>query len=185
MSDAFFQLEIDGCDVAWAVSRVQGRERLDAPFRFRVHAKPVDVALLDPEERVRDQEIPHLFSAVVENVGSPIGVFAFARIGVFVKRSSVESPERPEDVREVPGHARLRRPVARLAGAREGHLVLGARFLEASLGPVDVREVAHETSFEEPIVGSACRIGGSLVAVPGVVVLGQRQVQIPEGGERQ
>ena len=38
----------------------------------RVHAQAVDVILLDPEQRVRDQEVAHFVAAVVEDLRAPL-----------------------------------------------------------------------------------------------------------------
>ena len=51
--------------------------------------------LLQPVERVRDQEVAHLVTAVVEHQGAPVGVLALARIGVFVQFGAVEQRQTP------------------------------------------------------------------------------------------
>ena len=55
-----------------------------------VHAQPVDVVLLQPEHRVRDQEGADLVAAVVEDQRAPIAMLALARIGVLVQGGAVE-----------------------------------------------------------------------------------------------
>ena len=61
--------------------------------RDRIHAQTVDVILVQPEERVADQEIAHLVAAVVENQRAPILVLALARIHVLVQIGAVEFRE--------------------------------------------------------------------------------------------
>ena len=58
--------------------------------RHGVHAQAVDVILLEPEERVRQQEVPHLVPPVVEDERAPILMLALPRIGVLVERGAVE-----------------------------------------------------------------------------------------------
>ena len=52
-----------------------------------VDAQAVDVELLEPVERVGDQEVPHLVAAVVEDQRAPVGMLAVARILVLVQRA--------------------------------------------------------------------------------------------------
>ena len=56
-----------------------------------VDAEPVDVELLEPEQRIRDQEVAHLVSAVVEHQGAPVGMLALARVGMLIERRAVEA----------------------------------------------------------------------------------------------
>ena len=70
----------------------------------RVDAQPVDVELLEPVERVREQEVPHLVAAEVEDERAPVRVLAAARVGVLVERGPVEARERPVVAREVRRH---------------------------------------------------------------------------------
>ena len=56
-----------------------------------VDADAVDVELLEPVQRVGDQEVAHLLAAEVEDVGAPVGVLAPARVGVLVERGAVEA----------------------------------------------------------------------------------------------
>ena len=69
----------------------------------RVHAKAVDVILVDPEERVRQQKILDFVAAVVENQRAPIGMLAEARVGVFVEMRAVEKGEAVRVAREMRG----------------------------------------------------------------------------------
>jgi len=45
--------------------------------------------------RVGDQEVAHLGAAEVEDERAPVGLFAAARVGVFVQRGAVEPGQRP------------------------------------------------------------------------------------------
>ena len=90
-----------------------------------VDAQAVDVELLEPVQRVGDQEVAHLAAAEVEDVGAPVGLLAAARVGVLVERRAVEAGERPLVLREVRGHpvhdhadAGLVQPVDRGSGSR-------------------------------------------------------------------
>ena len=69
-----------------------------------VDPQPVDVELLEPVQRVRDEEVAHLAAAVVEDVRAPVAVLAAPRVGVLVQRLAVEAREGEVVLREVPGH---------------------------------------------------------------------------------
>ena len=56
----------------------------------RVDAQPVEVILVQPEERAVDQELAHLVAGVVEDLGAPLLVLADPVVGVFVERRAVE-----------------------------------------------------------------------------------------------
>ena len=70
----------------------------------RIHPQAVDVELLQPVQRVGDQEVADLGAAEVEHVGAPVELLAAARIGVLVERGAVESAQRPRVLGEVRGH---------------------------------------------------------------------------------
>ena len=70
----------------------------------RVHAQPVDVELVQPVQRVGDEEVAHLVAAEVEDVRAPVGVLAATRVGVLVQRGAVETGEGPLVLREVRRH---------------------------------------------------------------------------------
>ena len=72
--------------------------------RDGVDPQPVDVELLQPVDRVGDEEVAHLEPAEVEHVGAPVGLVATARVGVLVERQPVEPGEREGVAREVPRH---------------------------------------------------------------------------------
>ena len=69
-----------------------------------VDADPVGVVLAQPVERVREQEVPHLRPAEVEDERAPVGMRAAARVGVLVQVRPVEGGERPVVAREVRRH---------------------------------------------------------------------------------
>ena len=64
----------------------------------------VDVVLAHPEQRVGDEEVPHLVAAEVEDQRAPVRVRAAARVGVLVERGAVEARERELVAREVRRH---------------------------------------------------------------------------------
>ena len=72
--------------------------------RHRVHPQAVDVELLEPVQRVGDQEVAHLGAAEVEDVGAPVELLAAAGVGVLVERGAVEAAQRPRVLGEVRGH---------------------------------------------------------------------------------
>ena len=69
-----------------------------------VDPQAVDVELVDPVERVGDEEVADLVAAVVEDERAPVRVLALAGIGVLVERGAVEAGEGPVVLREVGGH---------------------------------------------------------------------------------
>ena len=68
--------------------------------RDRVDAQAVDVILLEPEQRVRQQEVADLVAAVVEDQRAPVLVLALPRIGVLVERGAVEARQAVRVLRE-------------------------------------------------------------------------------------
>ncbi len=58
-----------------------------------VHAQPVDVIALDPEQRARQQETSHLVAAVVEDEAAPVRMEPLAGVGVLVEMRPVEVSE--------------------------------------------------------------------------------------------
>ncbi len=102
--------ELDGLDVlptsvlvghpfAMFPAVVEVEHRSDCIDPERIHME-----LLDPEQRVGDQESLHLAAPEVENEGTPVGVFATARIVVLVQRCPVEPPQGPVVFGEVRGN---------------------------------------------------------------------------------
>ena len=56
-----------------------------------IHAQPVEMELVQPIERARQEEVLDLVAAKIKDQGSPILVLAHTRIGVLIKGSAVES----------------------------------------------------------------------------------------------
>src|SRR4029077_10620373 len=54
------------------------------------HPQTVDVILVEPEERVRDEKIADFIASEVENERAPIRLLALARVHVLVKISAIE-----------------------------------------------------------------------------------------------
>ena len=106
-----------------------------------VHADAVGMVLLRPEDRVGDQEVRHLRSAVVIDQSAPVRMRALARIEMLVQAGSVERGHSEGVAREVrrhpvqdhadPGlmqrvdkvHEVLRRSVAACGSVITGYLV--------------------------------------------------------------
>ena len=70
----------------------------------RIDAQAVDGVALQPEQRVRHQEIDDFGAAVIVDQRAPVEVAALHRIGVLVQRGAVEMAEAMRIVREMPGH---------------------------------------------------------------------------------
>ena len=70
----------------------------------RVDAKAVDVILVQPEQRVREQEAPHLVAPVVEDQRPPVLVLPLPRVGVLVQRGAVEAGQAVLVLGKVAGH---------------------------------------------------------------------------------
>ena len=68
--------------------------------RDGVDAQAVDVELVEPVERVGDEEVAHLRAAVVEDQRAPVGVLAEPRVVVLVQRGAVEAAQREVVLRE-------------------------------------------------------------------------------------
>ena len=72
--------------------------------RDGVDAQAVGVVLLQPEERVGEQEAAHLGAPVVEDERAPVAVLALPRIGVLEERRAVELGEPERVLRKVARH---------------------------------------------------------------------------------
>ena len=102
--------EVDGLEVLAAAEAV----RHPLPFLarvveiehrgHRVHAQAVGVVLVEPEQRVREEEVADLVAPVVEDERAPFAVLADARVLVFVERRAVEADQAVAVLREVAGH---------------------------------------------------------------------------------
>ena len=131
----------------------------------RVDPQSVDVIVLEPVERIGDEEIAHLVPPVVEDLRAPVRVLAEPRIGVLVERGAVERREAvlvarkvrrdPVDDHAEAGlvaavdeiHQVLRRPVPRRRRVVPHHLVAPGAVVRilGDAHQLDVREcqVAH------------------------------------------
>ena len=69
-----------------------------------VDAQAVDVELLEPVDRVGDEEVAHLEPAEVEDVGAPVGLVAAPGVRVLVEGQAVEAREGERVAREVARH---------------------------------------------------------------------------------
>src|SRR6185436_13026153 len=58
-----------------------------------VDAQSVDVKLVDPVERVRDEEIANFVAAIVEDQRAPVGMLTETRIFMLEQRSAVETTQ--------------------------------------------------------------------------------------------
>ncbi len=67
-----------------------------------IDAESVDVKLVQPEERVGDEEVLDFVAAIVVNESAPVGG-ALARVGVLVEMGAVELGEAVGVAREVRG----------------------------------------------------------------------------------
>ena len=72
--------------------------------RDGVHAQAVGVVLLQPEERVGEQEAADLGAPVVEDERAPVAVLALPRIGMLEERGAVEPGEPVGVLGEVARH---------------------------------------------------------------------------------
>jgi hypothetical protein len=70
----------------------------------RVHAQPVNVKAVAPEQRVGGQKIADLVAAVIEDQRAPILVRPLARVFVLVKGRAVKAGQRPFVAREMRRH---------------------------------------------------------------------------------
>ena len=69
-----------------------------------VHTQAVDVVLVEPEQRIGDEKIPHLVASVVENIRPPIAVLALPRIGMLVQMRAVEHGQSVRVLGKMRGH---------------------------------------------------------------------------------
>ena len=52
--------------------------------RHCIHTKPVDMELLDPEQGIGHEKILNLFSSIIKDIGSPVGMLSPPPIRMFV-----------------------------------------------------------------------------------------------------
>src|SRR6476659_8263480 len=72
--------------------------------RHCIDTQSVYMKLVEPVERISDEEIAHLIATVVEDVRTPIGMLAFARIEVLIKRGAIEAAESESVFRKMRGN---------------------------------------------------------------------------------
>ena len=102
--------EIDGLEVFVAAEHVgdplAGLARVVQVNhrRHRIDAQAVNVVAVQPEQRVAEEEVAYLGTAVVENLGAPVAVFAQPRVGVLVKVCAVKVAQAMQVVGEVRGN---------------------------------------------------------------------------------
>ncbi len=120
----------------------------------RIHSKPVDVILAKPEQSVRDQEVPHLVTRVVEDQRAPVGVLAQAGILVLVEGRAVEASQREV----VPGK-------------------MGGNPVEQHPDAVLVAQIHEEAEVVRIPVARRRRVVAAHLVAPGAVerILGDRQ----------
>ncbi len=75
--DVLAPAELVGHPVPRPFRKVQVQHRRD-----RVHAQAVGVVLVEPEQRVREEEVADLVPPVVEHERAPVALLALERIGV-------------------------------------------------------------------------------------------------------
>ena len=86
--------------------------------RHGIDPQSIDVELLDPVQRVRQQEIADFVARVVEDVRPPLGVIAQSRILVFVAGGAVKATQCPVVLRKMRRH-----PVQQHTDARHVHRI--------------------------------------------------------------
>ncbi len=90
-----------------------------------VHPQAIEVVLLQPEDRVADEEVAHLVAAVVEHQALPLRLEATPRVGVFVQRCAVKGGQTVGVGRKVGRHPVQQHPNAMLVqGVHQVHQVL-------------------------------------------------------------
>ena len=66
---------------------------------------------VEPEERVGDEEVPHLVAAVAVDEAAPVGVGALSRVVVLVEGGAVETGQIVVVAREMRGTQSRRTPI--------------------------------------------------------------------------
>ena len=56
----------------------------------RIHPKSIHMELFNPEQGIRNQEVPHFIFPIIKNLCSPIRMFSLSWICVFISRSPIE-----------------------------------------------------------------------------------------------
>ena len=173
-----------------------------------VHPQAVHAKALQPVQRIADQVVAHLRAAQVADQRVPVGVEAFARVGVFVQVGAVEVGQAVGvggKVRRHPveQHAQTRsmcglhKPLE--AGAVAHACAVGGRCAEAGRGRVQPHRLVAPAAVERVLAdgqqldvgeaqasGMGHQLGGQLVpGQPAVAVGGRRAapgLPVPLGG---
>ena len=61
--------------------------------RHRIHTQPVDMELLDPKQSIGHEKILNLFSSIIKDIGSPVGMFSPPPVGMLVHCLAVKVPK--------------------------------------------------------------------------------------------
>ena len=102
-----------------------------------VHAQAVEVELLEPVDRVRDQEAQHLVALEVENQRAPVRVAGLDRIVVLVQGRAVEIGQSVPVAREM-----RRYPVEQHTDALAVEMEISSLFTVARYRGVDLSALA-------------------------------------------
>ncbi len=69
-----------------------------------IDPQPVNMVLTQPEQGTGEQEIAHLGTAIIKDVGAPFLMFAFARVRVFVEVGTIKIAQSKAVFGKVRGH---------------------------------------------------------------------------------
>ena len=58
-----------------------------------IHTEPVHMVMLDPEQRISDQEVPHFRFSIVKDLRAPVRMLTLSRVRIFISRGSVKISE--------------------------------------------------------------------------------------------
>ena len=148
-----------------------------------VDPQAVDVELLEPVERVGDQEVADLAAPEVEDERAPVGVLPARRVRVLVERGAVEAGQRELVLGEVRGHpvdedadAGLVQPVDEVAEAVGVAEARGGREVRRDLvAPRAAERVLHDR--HELDVGEA-EVGDVVDEAVGHLLVGVRAAAV-------
>ena len=96
-------------DATWdAATLPQATDLFDANFgkNMAVYTQPIDVVFLDPEQRITDQELANFIASIIEDIRSPIGMFAQSWVGMFIEMRAVKEAQTVCILREMGRHRR-------------------------------------------------------------------------------
>src|SRR6058998_1429019 len=69
-----------------------------------IDPQAIDMVLTQPEQGTGEQEIAHLGTAIIKDVGAPFLMFAFARVRVFVEVGTIKIAQGKAVFGKVRGH---------------------------------------------------------------------------------